>query len=66
MSLAKGYKLADSFPNLVGDGKITRHINIKTIQDIDEKYIKDIICETLILNMEEHELKKLKNFASLK
>ncbi len=60
ISLAKGYKLAQQFPTLTGDGKITRHINIKTPQDIDEKQIKVIIAETLVLNMEAHELKKLK------
>ncbi len=49
----------DIYPTLEGDGKITRHINIKTLQDIEEKQIKDIIAETLVLNMEAHELKKL-------
>ncbi|RLA74878.1 MAG: hypothetical protein DRG11_03100 [Epsilonproteobacteria bacterium] len=59
MSLAKGHKLMDKFPNLQGCGKITRHINFKSIDDIDINYIKDIIQESLILNMEQYELKKL-------
>ncbi len=66
MSLAKGYKLMDRFPTLQGSGKITRYINIKSVDDIDEVYIENIIRETLVLNMEQHELKKLQKFAGLR
>ncbi len=60
LSLAKGYKLQEIFPSLIGDALITRHINFKKIDDIDKSLIKQLIKETMILNMESFELKKLR------
>ena len=46
--------------DIQGNGKIVRHIYFQTIVDIDEQMIREIIEETLILNMEAHELKLLR------
>ncbi|HIP61716.1 MAG TPA: hypothetical protein EYG98_04095 [Sulfurovum sp.] len=60
VSLGKGVALQNRYPFLQGNGKIVRHIYFQTIVDIDEQTIREIIEETLILNMEAHELKLLR------
>ena len=60
MSLGKGVALQEKYPFLEGDGKIVRHIYFSDISDIDENLIREIIEETLILNMEAYELKRLR------
>ena len=59
ISFAKGHKLQATFPTLKGSGKITRHLYFNSVNDINKKNLKDIIDETIILNIEAYELKKL-------
>jgi hypothetical protein len=60
LALANGAKLQDNFPMLEGCGKIVRHLYFKEVEDVNEGFIREIIEESLVLNLEKHELKKLK------
>jgi hypothetical protein len=59
-SWGQGIKLQKIYPSLSGSGKIVRHLNFNTIEDINEKDIRNMIEESMILNMEDYELKQLK------
>ena len=59
-ALGKGYALQDKYPFLEGTGKIVRHIYFSDISDVNEDLVREIIKETMILNMEAYEMKKLK------
>jgi hypothetical protein len=60
LALAKGSSLQKRYPFLEGEGKIVRHLYFRTISEVNENLIREMIQETLILNMEAYELKKLK------
>jgi len=60
VSLGKGYLLQEKYPFLEGNGKIVRHLYFSDISDIDEGLLRGIIEETLILNIEAHEMKRLR------
>jgi hypothetical protein len=60
LSLAKGALLQEQYPFLQGEGKVARHIYYHDIKDIDEALLREIIKETMILNMEQHEIKRLR------
>ncbi len=60
IALAKGACLKERYPFLKGDAKIVRHIYIKEIAEVDEELLREIIKESMILNLESYELKKLK------
>ena len=59
-SWGNGIKLEEKFQDFSGDGKIVRHMHFKTIKDVDERLIRTIIEESMILNIEYYELQKLK------
>ena len=59
-SFGKGVALSCKYPSLQGDGKIVRHLYFKTLKDIDEQLLKNIIEDTIILNIEAFEKKMLK------
>jgi len=61
MAFAQGYKLQEKYPFLEGDGKIVRHLYFSEKQQVDEKLLREMIEESLILTLEAHELKLLKN-----
>ncbi len=60
VSLGKGYILQEKYPFLEGNGKIVRHLYFSDISEIDEDLLREIIEETLILNMEAYEMKRLR------
>jgi len=60
VSLGKGYMLQEKYPFLEGDGKIVRHLYFSDISNIDEDLLREIIEETLVLNMEAYEMKRLR------
>ena len=60
LSFGKGAKLQDEFPHLSGDGKIVRHWNLYSKKDLDEKILREILDESIILGIEYDELKKLR------
>ena len=57
--LGQGAKLMDKYPFLEGNGKIVRHLYFKKLDDLNEDLIRKILEESLILNIEAVELKKL-------
>ncbi len=57
--LAQGAKLESRYPFLEGNGKIVRHLYFLTLDEVDDALIKDMIEESMVLNMEAVELKKL-------
>jgi hypothetical protein len=63
-ALGKGAVLQGKYPFLQGDGKIVRHLYFKSIDEVDEGLICEIIEESLVLNMEAHELKLLRKIYS--
>jgi len=60
VSFGKGRELCGKYPSLLGDAKIVRHLYFKTVNDIDEKLIRDIIEDTIILNIEAFERKSFR------
>jgi hypothetical protein len=60
LSFGKGAQLQEKYSFLTGDGLIVRHWNLYRKSDFDEEVFRKIIEESMILNMEYHELKKLR------
>jgi hypothetical protein len=60
VAFGKGYKLQASYPMLQGSGKIVRHLYFKSVDDVDESLLREMIEESFILGMEAFELKLLK------
>ena len=58
-SWGQGVKLEKLYPKLIGDGKIVRQLEFTNISEIDENEIREMIKESMILNMEDYELKQL-------
>ena len=59
-SWGQGRKLEKLYPKLIGEGKIVRQLEFTNISQINENEIKEMIKESMILNMEDYELKQLK------
>ncbi len=60
LAFGKGAVLQKRYPFLQGDGSIVRHWNLYKIFDLNEGLLREIIEESMILNIEYCELKKLK------
>ena len=60
ISFTNGTRLQKQFPELRGDSKIVRYVEFQSIEELDEITIKAMIEESLLLNMEKYELKRLK------
>jgi hypothetical protein len=60
IAFGKGSVLAEKYLQLQGDGKIVRHLSFKSIEDVNEKILREMIIESLVLNMEANEMKKLR------
>lgn len=60
VAFAKGSKLQEQYPILQGYGKIVRHLYFKTLNEVDELLLREMIDESLILGMEAFELKELR------
>ena len=60
VAFGKGAKLQKRFPMLQSSGKIVRHLYFKSIDEVDETLLKEIIEESFILNMEAFEMRKLR------
>jgi len=59
VAFGKGSKLQEKYPQLDGNGKVVRHLYFKSIDEVDETLLREMIEESHILNMEVYELKKL-------
>jgi hypothetical protein len=60
VAFGKGYKLQAQYPMLQGSGKIVRHLYFKSLDEVDEALLREMIEESFILGMEAFELKQLK------
>ncbi len=60
VAFGKGYKLQEKYPMLQGSGKIVRHLYFKTLDDVDEVLLREMIDESFVLGLETCEIKKLK------
>jgi len=60
IAFGKGAKLQEKYPMLEGTGKVVRHLYFKSIEDLDEALLREMIEECIILNIEAHEMKKLR------
>ena len=60
VAFGKGYRLQEKYPMLQGDGKIVRHLYFKTLLDVDEDLLREIIEESFIIGMEAFEMKLLR------
>jgi len=60
VAFGKGAKLQEKYPILEGTGKIVRHLYFKTFDEVDEKLLKEMIEESMILGLEAHERKLLR------
>ena len=60
ISFANGARMNEQFSELLGDAKIVRYLEFRTIEEVNEERLKMILQESLILNMEKYELRLLK------
>jgi hypothetical protein len=60
LAFGKGAKLQEKYPMLKGTGKVVRHLYFKDIEELDETLLREMIEESLILNIEAYEMKKLR------
>jgi len=58
--LGQGAKLENRYPFLEGQGKIVRHLYFKHVDEVNEELIKEILEESMVLNIEAVELKRLR------
>ena len=60
VAFGKGAKLQEKYPMLQGSGKIVRHLYFKTVDEVDETHLREMIEESFILGMEAFEMKEMK------
>ena len=60
VAFGKGYKLQCKYPLLQGRGKIVRHLYFKSLEEIDEMVLREMIEESFLLGLEAYELKKMR------
>ena len=60
VAFGKGSKLQEKYPMLQGEGKIVRHLYFKTLADVDEALLCEMIEESFIIGMEGYEMKLLR------
>ena len=60
VAFGKGYKLQEKYPQLKGTGKIVRHLYFKEDDVVDEALLREMIEESMILNIEVHEMKQMR------
>ena len=61
VAFGKGYLLYEKFPQLQGKGKVVRHLYFKEGDTIDATLMREMIEESFILNIEAHELKRMRS-----
>ena len=59
LAFAKGFKLQEKYSMLEGSGKIVRHLYLRSMAELDEKLLCEMIEESLVLNMEAYELRAI-------
>ena len=61
LAWGKGWQLEEKYPMLTGSGKIVRHLNFTSVEEVEELLLREMIEESFVLGMEAYELKQLKN-----
>jgi hypothetical protein len=60
VAFGKGTKLQEKYPMLQGSGKVVRHLYFKVSEEVNEKLLRDMIEESMILGLEAYEMKALR------
>ncbi len=60
VAFGRGAQLQESFSSLKGDGKIVRHLYFKSVDEVDEGLLREMIEESFMLGLEAFELKELR------
>ena len=66
VAFGKGHKLQNQYPMLQGSGKIVRHLYFKTLDEVDEKLLREMIEESFVLGMEDFEMKEVRAMFKIK
>jgi hypothetical protein len=61
VSFGKGVKLQEKYPVLQGNGKVVRHLLLRSLGDVNEALLREMIEESLMVNLETYEIKRLKS-----
>ena len=57
---AQGAKLQSQYPFLRGEGKVVRYLLLRNEEEVDEKRLKTMIKESLMLTLEHKEMRTLR------
>ena len=60
VAFGKGVKLQERYPMLQGEGKIVRHLYFKTIDEVDEALLREMIEESFVSGIEAFEMRELR------
>ena len=60
IAFGKGHQLQAKYPMLEGTGKIVRHLYFKSLEELNETLLREMIEESSILNMEAYEMRKMR------
>ena len=62
ISFANGATMAQQFSSLQGSAKIVRYVEFGSVKEINEPVLKEMLSESLLLNMEKFERASLKRY----
>ena len=60
LTFAQGAKLQSQYPFLRGEGKVVRYLLLQNEEEVDEKRLKEMIKESLVLTLEHKEMRTLR------
>ncbi len=60
VAFGRSAKLQEKFSMLQGNGKVVRHLTFQTVEKSDEKLLRELIDESLVLGIEKAEMKRMK------
>jgi len=60
LAFGKGSKLQNKYLMLQGSGKIVRHLYFKSMYELNETLLREMIEESFVLNMEAFEMRELR------
>ncbi len=60
LTFAQGAKLQSQYPCLRGRGKVVRYLLVHDEKEVDEKRLKEMISESLVLTLEHEEMRILR------
>ncbi len=60
LTFAQGAKLQSQYPFLRGEGKVVRYLLLQNEEEMDEKLLKEMIGESLVLTLEHEAMRILR------